>query len=89
MMRDIKSVEPLAGHRLHIVFDNGVEGELDVTALVAFHGVFEPLHDVKFFRKVTVHPELRVVCWPNGADLDTDMLYAEIAGTPLPLGEAA
>lgn len=89
MMRDVKFVKPLSDYRLYIQFDNGVEGELDLAALIAFHGVFEPLHNVEFFRKVTVHPELGVVCWPNGADLDSDALYAEVTGTPLPLSETA
>jgi hypothetical protein len=89
MLRDVKSVRPLSGHRLHLQFDDGVEGEVDIAALVAWHGVFEPLRNIEFFRQVAVHSELGVVCWPNGADLDTDVLYSEVAGTPLPQSEAA
>lgn len=84
MLRDIVSVKPLSDHRLQITFDNGVEGEIDVAALVHFHGVFEPLRDPAYFRQVAVHPELGVVCWPNGADLDSDVLYGEVVGTSLP-----
>ena len=84
MLRDVIFVKPLAEQRLHIRFDNGVEGEIDIAALVDFQGVFEPLRHLDFFREVTVHPELGVVCWPNGADLDSDVLYSEIIGAPLP-----
>lgn len=85
MLRDVVSVKPLSDHWLHIKFDNGVEGEIDVASLVSLHGVFEPLRDPTYFRQVAVHPELGVVCWPNGADLDSDVLYGEVAGTPLPV----
>jgi hypothetical protein len=29
---------------------------------------------------------LRTVAWPNGADLDPDVLYGRITGTPVWLG---
>ncbi|MEW5867932.1 MAG: hypothetical protein AB1894_01545 [Chloroflexota bacterium] len=31
-----------------------------------------------------MHPELGTICWPNGADLDADVLYAIVAGEPAP-----
>ena len=83
MLRDVVYVKPLPEHRLAIKFDNGVEGEIDVAALVPFQGVFEPLRNPDYFRQVTVHRELGVVCWPNGADLDSDVLYSEVVGAPL------
>jgi len=32
-----------------------------------------------------VHPELGTVCWPDGADLDPDVLYAKVSGNPIRL----
>ena len=46
------SSETLPEHRLHIRFDDGTEGIVDVTQLVAFTGVFEPLREPEFFTKV-------------------------------------
>lgn len=80
MLRDVISVEAIGGHRLRIQFDDGVDGVVDVSRLVTTGGVFEPLRELAFFRQVQVHPELKVVCWPNGADLDSDVLYAMVAG---------
>jgi hypothetical protein len=88
MLRDITSVTPLSEYHLHLTFDDGVEGEVDVAKLVVFEGVFEPLRDPEFFRQVTVNRELGVICWPNEADLDTDVLYSEVTGTPLPATES-
>ena len=35
----------------------------------------EPLRDLAYFRQVRVDPELRTVVWPNGLDLDPDVLH--------------
>jgi hypothetical protein len=76
--RDVRRVRTLSGHRLLVSFDDGVEGVVDVANLVRFTGVFETLQDPTFFAAVAVHPELGVVCWPNGADLDSDVLHAHV-----------
>jgi hypothetical protein len=46
--------------------------------------VFEPLRNPALFRQAKVHPELGAICWPNDADLDSDVLYATVTGTPIP-----
>ena len=33
---------------------------------------------------VKVHPEFGTIHWPNGADLDSDVVYARITETPTP-----
>lgn len=84
MLKDVIAAEPRAGHRLWLRFEDGVEGEVDVSALVPFTGVFAPLADLGTFRAVKVDPELGTVCWETGADLDPDVLYATLAGDRLP-----
>jgi Protein of unknown function (DUF2442) len=83
MLKDVISVIPCDPYRLQIRFEDGVEGIVALDEMVTFHGVFAPLRDPSEFRRVSVHPELGVVCWPNGADLDSDVLYARITGTPI------
>ena len=78
MLQDIVEVRPLEKHRLHVRFEDGTAGEIDVAKLVAFTGVFAPLRDDAEFRKVRVHSELGTVVWPNGADLDPVVLYQKI-----------
>ena len=36
-----------------------------------------PLRDPEFLRLVRVDPELRKVVWPNGFDLDPDVLHGD------------
>jgi len=84
-MHDITKAEPLEGYRISVRFDDGTEGEVDVAKLTGFKGIFEPLRDPARFREVRVHPELLTVFWPNGADLDPDVLYALVTGKPIDL----
>ena len=37
--------------------------------------IFEKLKNVKKFQQFSIHPELNVLCWPNGADFSSDFLY--------------
>jgi len=84
MLKDVVEVDAVGEHRLRLKFENGVEGGVDVAALVSFEGVFAPLRDPGVFATVRVDRELGTVCWPNGADLDPDVLYALVTGQPVP-----
>ena len=83
MLKDIIDVRPLGGHRLYLRFEDGVGGEVDFAARLRFEGVFAPLKDPAVFAQVRIDPELGTITWPNGADLDPDVLYSEVSGTPL------
>ena len=84
MLKDIVAVKLLDAHRLHLYFEDDINGVVDVATLVTFQGIFEPLEDPAYFQLVHVNPELGTVVWPNGADLDPDVLYALVSGDPLP-----
>ncbi len=65
------------GHTVWLRFDDGAEGEVDLSS--ELHGpMFEPLMDVEVFRLVRVHPELRTLVWPNGADFAPEFLRASL-----------
>ena len=83
MMVDVVEVRPLGGYRVFVKFEDGVQGEVDLAEMIRFEGVFAPLTDPARFAEVRVHPELGTLCWPNGADLDPDVLYARISGKPI------
>lgn len=89
MLKDIIKVKPLENYRLYLRFEDDVEGEIDVTGLIDFVGVFAPLRNHEYFVQVRVNPELGTICWPNQADLDPDVLYSIVTGQPLPLLELA
>jgi hypothetical protein len=82
MLKDVVAVEVVGPHRLRLTFEDGLSGEVDVAGLVAFEGVFSPLADPERFREVRVSADAGTIVWPNGADLDPDVLYAEVSGVP-------
>ena len=83
MLKDIIAVEPIHEYRLRLRFEDDVEGIVDLASL-SFRGVFAPLKDLTYFRQVRVDKELGTIVWPNGADLDPDVLYSQVTGTPIP-----
>ena len=52
--------------------------------LISFDGIFAPLRDERRFGEVQVDRERGTICWPGGADLDPDVLYARVKGEPAP-----
>ncbi len=88
VLKDIVEVRPLDGYRLFLRFEDAVEGEVDVAKMIRFEGVFAALGDRSEFLKVRVNDDIGTICWPNGADLDPDVLYARVTGEPLPHFEA-
>jgi len=56
---------------------------VNLASNLSFQGVFAPLRDPAYFAQVRVDPELGTVAWPNGADLDPDVLYGRITGAPV------
>ena len=52
----VASVESLGDHRLRLTFEDGSEGELDLSGW-SWHGVFEPLEDPAYFGNVRLDEE--------------------------------
>lgn len=75
MTRDVIEVECVGDWRLVLTFEGPERREADIAALVPFDGVFEPLHDQAYFRRVRVEPDVGTIVWPNGADVCPDVLY--------------
>lgn len=76
----IKSVMPLEGFWVHLRFTDGSERDVDLGPYLA-GPIFDPVRaDRQFFEAVRVDRQLGTIVWPNGADLDPDVLYA--GGTP-------
>jgi hypothetical protein len=72
----IASVEHLGDFRLRLTFTDGLVRELDFEGVLVA-GVFAPLKDVRTFALVAVDPVSGTIGWPNGVDLDPDVLHGD------------
>jgi Protein of unknown function (DUF2442) len=72
------AVEPLDGFRLRLTFTDRLMREVDLSGDL-WGPMAEPLQDPAYFRQVRVDPELGTVVWPNGYDLDPDVLHGDFA----------
>ena len=59
---------------VRVLFADGEVRDVDLSAYLD-GPVFGPLRDPAMFARVIVDDETRTVTWPNGADLDPDVIY--------------
>jgi hypothetical protein len=73
----VHTVKPLDGYSVHVSFTDGTERDIDLEKYL--HGpAFEDIRrDAALFRKVFVG-DGRTLAWPNGADIDPDVLYYDL-----------
>ena len=63
---------------IELTFTDGSVGQVDLApSIVGRGGVFEALHDPSVFSQVRVDHESGTIIFPNGVDLDPDVLYEE------------
>jgi len=77
-MHRVVAVRPSEGYRLWVRFDDGTEGEVDLSDLVG-KGVFAAWQDRAEFLKVFIDPESHTLAWPGGIDICPDSLYYDVA----------
>lgn len=71
----IQAVTPREGFVVRVEFTDGTIREIDLEPYLD-GPVFQALReDPEMFRLVKVDPRMRTLIWPNGADLDPDVLY--------------
>ena len=89
MFPRIAQVRHIEAYRLELTFKNREKAELDFRhRVVGRGGIFAPLEEIDFFKRVQVDPEIGTLVWPNGIDFCPDVLYSEATETPLPEPEA-
>ena len=76
-MIDVTNVRFVRDYTLWLRFEDGTEGEVDLSAELSGR-VFEPLRDAQYFQQVRVSPDLGTIVWPNGADFSPEFLYSKI-----------
>ena len=72
----IVAVEHLGEYRLLLTFSDGLVRELDFAGVLE-GAVFETLKDVGVFSSAAVDEVAGTIGWPNGVDLDPDVLHGD------------
>ncbi len=75
-LNEVTSIEYRQGHVYRVVFDDGLEGDVDFSEYIRRGPVFEPLSDLAFFRQARI--EGGTIAWPNGADIAPETLYEKV-----------
>jgi hypothetical protein len=68
----------VAGFLVRLEFTDGTARQVDLEKYLR-GPIFEPLRtDPARFREVRVEPGAGTISWPNGADIDPDVLYLDL-----------
>lgn len=73
MAANIVKASHVKNYVVHLRFSDGSEGDVDLKEELEGE-IFVPLLDKEYFAKFSLHPELRTLTWPNGADFAPEFL---------------
>lgn len=75
----VSDVEHLHSRVLRVTFTDGLVREVDFAD--ALPGVLATIDEDELFAEATVDPVAGTLCWPNGIDLDPDLLHGGTEST--------
>jgi hypothetical protein len=79
MLYDIVEVKVIKNYVLYLRFENDIYGEVDISKIVPFKGIFTKLKNLDYFYTVSLNKELGTIVWDNGADISPSYLYSIIS----------
>jgi Protein of unknown function (DUF2442) len=72
----LSEARPLDGYAVHVRFADGTTADVDISYLLDYGGVFEPLRDPAYFAQLRADAEAGTIVWPNDADIAPETLFA-------------
>ena len=84
MYYSIVKAKYLNGYKLHITFEDGKSGEIDLINYTKRKGVFRRFSNIKYFRQFYIDKEFGVLSWPDGLDIAPETIYQKVTGERLP-----
>jgi len=73
-MHIVKKMKYVDSYKLALTFDDRKTKIVDLERYLD-KGVFLPLRDIDYFKKVQLNNEAGTIVWPNEADFCPDVLY--------------
>jgi len=77
MFLHVIKAEYAEGYALHLTFNNGASGIVDLEGEL-YGDMFAPLKDLTLFRDFRVDEEIDTVVWGNGADFAPEFLHEKM-----------
>lgn len=78
-MRRIIGVSTVSGFTVRLTFDDGSVRVVDLKPLLRGPVFEELLNNPELFEQVFVDAEIGTIAWPNGGDMDADVLHGDEA----------
>lgn len=72
----LTEAQPLDGYAVHVRFEDGTTADVDLSYLLDYGGVFEPLRDPAYFARLRADAEAGTIVWPNDANIAPETLFA-------------
>jgi hypothetical protein len=72
MLLHVDRAAYVEGHRVHLWFNDGTDGEVDLAGVLS-GPIFQPLRDVNYFKQFRL--EGHTIAWENGADFAPEYLH--------------
>lgn len=77
-MPKLVSVEPRDSRKIFLKYDDGVEGQVDLTKTIE-RNFFDDLNDLKEFSNIYFDENTNELCWPCGVRMCTNALYRQVS----------
>ncbi len=72
-MNDVRRARYVRDYVVHLEFDDGLEGDVDLSSYLGKGPIFAPLAELSYLKQLTL--EAGTLAWPNGADIAPERLY--------------
>jgi len=72
----VKSAKPLDDFKMLLEFEDGTKKEINLKPFLSGPIFKDVLENSEYFRQVSIKGG--TISWPNGADIDPDVLYYEL-----------
>jgi len=86
-MNELVSIQYRGGYVYHVAFDDGLEGDVDLSEYIEKGPIFAPLRDLAYFGKARI--EGGTISWPNGAHIAPETLYEHVEASAAAAGARA